>query len=661
MARDLYKDINWTATEIETLKGICNSSSTASEKLRLINSEIFAPHNIELHYYGKRIQTTLTKPIQYETTRLSNIKYENNQLIIVNSVVITEIKDITTGQFLTASGCELSFIKLNDANMNNVGFKINGENKKTIFTFNKKISYADEQVRMALSERDNAVYSLTIDDLYKINGKNLNKTGFLKYPVHDQTTTYEQTSPYVIYKDNANTNNLKFVGFPEYKINEGKAEENIILNGYCDVKFSQEQVDQYNLPYPIANYQNNKELNLVNYCLPLFNNFDNIEYDKLQIKYDTTNKQLVFTTPMINGKYKIGKIAFDKDNEKLICYHLPPISVGTKMPNGKQDPKSCLWVQNLTSNLTYKNEITDYYVYYYSSSVSSYIGKLHENYQLQCNFSYNPTEAEFLEILVNEHADQEERINYWIFRYKQYLENYDYLIDYKTLSQSYIQQVNWDAQINGSGLQPQCTYYYNGQTVNAQEAYNWNNNQNEGATNFFEIGSRWYHLLFDYKINISTTINNFPSFRGNYTPFSTAAAQNFINHNNIDTSCYNINYKVNDFLIYNYCLTSEEKKSYFDNNHQGENNTQNIIYSNNFIRLNNTQYHNANIIRLNNTDNTPQQQDIVFPKRETDIVHLRWYRYISMGMNTNSAIGLYALWLQTDDTTKQITWKEYSK
>ena len=121
MARDLYKDINWTATEIETLKGICNSSSTASEKLRLINSEIFAPHNIELHYYGKRIQTTLTKPIQYETTRLSNIKYENNQLIIVNSVVITEIKDITTGQFLTASGCELSFIKLNDANMNNVG------------------------------------------------------------------------------------------------------------------------------------------------------------------------------------------------------------------------------------------------------------------------------------------------------------------------------------------------------------------------------------------------------------------------------------------------------------------------------------------------------------------------------------------------------------
>lgn len=201
-------------------------------------------------------------------------------------MIITEIKDVITGQFLTASGCKLSFTKINDTNMNNVGFKINGEVKKTFFTFNKTITYADERVRIALSERDNAVYSLTIDDLYKINGENLNKTGFLKYPIHDQTPNYVSTSPYIVYNDSTNTDNLKFVGFPEYKISEGKTTESIILNGYCDVKISQGQVNQYNLPYTIANYKNNKELNLVNYCLPLFNNFDNPLYDNLQIKYE---------------------------------------------------------------------------------------------------------------------------------------------------------------------------------------------------------------------------------------------------------------------------------------------------------------------------------------------------------------------------------------
>ena len=634
MARDSYRDEYFTSSEIRWL------ARQTSLSINLLNQNIFNNHNLKLIY-----NTTVVFP-----PPKVNITYsaEKGLLTIDNS----------------ANNFSIGFELLDPSSesANRIGFKTTVYNdKKTYYNFSSLYPFVDKPFNMVIAFAHNLCFLTPIDDLYKINGENLNKTGFLKYPIHEQTPNYDSTSPYIVYQDSANTDNLKFVGFPEYKINEGKTEENIILNGYCDVKISQGQVDQYNLPYTIANYKNNKELNLVNYCLPLFNNFDNIEYDRLQIKYDTANKQLVFTTPTINGKYKIGKIDFDKDHEKLICYHLPPISVDTKMPNGQQDPKSCLWVQNLQSNLTYQNQITDYYKYYYSSTISSYIGKLHESYQLQCDFSYNPTEAEFLEILVNEHTDQEERISYWIFMYKQYLENYDYLINYKTLSQRYTQQVNWDAHTSGSGLGPTMTFYYNNQEVSAQDAYNWDNTKNEGATNFFEAGNKVYRLLFDYTIDITTKINNFPSFRGNYISFSTIATHNFINHNNVNTSCYNINYKVNDVFIYNYCLTAKEKQSYFNDNQQGENNTQNIIYSNNFIRLNNTNYHNANIVRLNNTDNMPQRQDIVFPKQESNIVHLRWYRYISMGMNTNSSLGLYALWLQTDDTSKQIVWTEYSE
>lgn len=226
---------------------------------------------------------------------------------------------------------------------NRIGFKTTTyDDKKTYYNFSSLYPFVDKTFNMVIAFAHNLCFLTPIDNLYKINGENLNKTGFLKYPVYEQNTSYISTSPYAIYNDSANTDNLKFVGFPEYKISEGKTKESIILNGYCDLINSQGQVNQYNLPYNIAKHKNNKELNLINYCLPLFNNFDNIQYDKLQIKYDTINKQLIFTTPTINKMYKIGKIDFDKDHEKLICYHLPPISVGTKMPNGQQDPKSCL-------------------------------------------------------------------------------------------------------------------------------------------------------------------------------------------------------------------------------------------------------------------------------------------------------------------------------
>ena len=87
-------------------------------------------------------------------------------------------------------------------------------------------------------------------------------------------------------------------------------------------------------------------------------------------------------------------------------------------------------------------------------------------------------------------------------------------------------------------------------------------------------------------------------------------------------SGYNINYKLNDYVIYNYCLTSDEKTSYIDSDYQGQNNTQNIIYKNNLIRIDNTKYRYGNIARLNNIDNTPQRQDIIFPNRQTDIFRI---------------------------------------
>lgn len=347
MARDLYKDINWTATEIETLKGICNSSSTAGEKLRLINSEIFAPHNIELHYYGKRIQTTLTKPIQYETTRLSNIKYENNQLIIVNSVVITEIKDIITGQFLTASGCELSFIKLNDANMNNVGFKMNGENKKTIFTFNKKISYADEQVRMALSERDNAVYLCKIDDLYKVKGENINKAGYLYFPEisngevitptakdnNDGTITY--TTKY----SSQYNGKYQFMGFKNFRI-----DENTIINGLIgiDRNYSGVQND-YLSPINIAGRKNNSVFNMVDNYILLAENFDNNYMDSATI-CEKNNNYIIYYT---KGS-KQHKLTIPKDGELLLVRC-------TDRLKSEKDNDNVYRIQNATTTLV-KNE-----------------------------------------------------------------------------------------------------------------------------------------------------------------------------------------------------------------------------------------------------------------------------------------------------------------
>ena len=657
MARDLYKDINWTATEIETLKGICNSSSTASEKLRLINSEIFAPHNIELHYYGKRIQTTLTKPIQYETTRLSNIKYENNQLIIVNSVVITEIKDITTGQFLTASGCELSFIKLNDANMNNVGFKINGENKKTIFTFNKRISYADEQVRMALSERDNAVYSLTIDDLYKINGKNLNKTGFLKYPIHEQTTKYEQTSPYVIYQDNANTNNLKFVGFPEYKINEGKTKENIILNGYCDVKISPRQVDQYNLPYTIAGHKNNKELNLINYCLPLFNNFDNPLYDNLQIKYE--NNILYLKTPWENGKYKIGKINFNPETEKLICYQLAPITTEPITADRTEDQYQIPWIKNIITNIECidnKQTFKSFIAYHVSNSVFC----LNENWNINCDFQYNTQQVFFRSLTPNNNYATLNNVSDSLLDSKEW----HFLISYSDLTKTTTVDHTWSYDPNGTnnslgyGLFKIDGQSYTSYDLNSKDK--WDNLTQNGYVSTYQYGSSDFgYILRGYKASITFKIQNFPNFRGKYVSFSTDGIYDINNHtrtggtegNFTGTHWYGTN---NDNKNYGVDKDNAIKYGFIESG--TDFNGQSLLLKHNLLRVKNRGLiyrQGGNQPQVKNYNWTIQNG---IPSRVVG-----FSRYADISIDKNSSLGLYALWLQTDDTTKQITWKEYSE
>lgn len=119
---------------------------------------------------------------------------------------------------------------------NRIGFKTTVYNdKKTYYNFSSLYPFVDKPFNMVIAFAHNLCFLTPIDDLYKIEGKNLNKTGFLKYPIYDQTPSYVSTSSYIVYNDSANTDNLKFVGFPEYKINEGKTKESIILNGYCDL------------------------------------------------------------------------------------------------------------------------------------------------------------------------------------------------------------------------------------------------------------------------------------------------------------------------------------------------------------------------------------------------------------------------------------------
>lgn len=268
-------------------------------------------------------------------------------MIIVNSVVITEIKDITTGQFLTASGCELSFIKLNDANMNNVGFKINGENKKTIFTFNKKISYADEQVRMALSERDNAVYLCKIDDLYKVKGENINKAGYLYFPEisngevitptakdnNDGTITY--TTKY----SSQYNGKYQFMGFKNFRI-----DENTIINGLIgiDRNYSGVQND-YLSPINIAGRKNNSVFNMVDNYILLAENFDNNYMDSATI-CEKNNNYIIYYT---KGS-KQHKLTIPKDGELLLVRC-------TDRLKSEKDNDNVYRIQNATTILV-KNE-----------------------------------------------------------------------------------------------------------------------------------------------------------------------------------------------------------------------------------------------------------------------------------------------------------------
>lgn len=655
MARDLYRDINWTAKEISRLKEICNSSSTANEKLGLINTDILNPHNIELNYYGKQIQTTLTKPIKHKITHLNDIKYENNQFIIVNSIVTTEIKDIS-GQFLIASGCELSFTKINDANMNNVGFKMNGEAKKTFFTFNKTITYADERVRIALSERDNAVYSLTIDDLYKINGENLNKTGFLKYPIYDQTPSYEQTSPYITYKDNANTDNLKFVGFPEYKINEGKTEENIILNGYCDVKISQGRVNQYNLPYTIADYKNNKELNLVNYCLPLFNNFDNPLYDNLQIKYE--NNTLYLKTPWENGKYKIGKISFNPENERLICYQLASITTEPITASGVEDHYQIPWIKNITTNINCvddKQTFKNFIAYGTSSSVFC----LNEDWNINCNFQYNTQQVFFINLVPDNNYATLSNISSSLLDSKEW----KFLISYTNLTKTIVVNHTWSYDHNGTsgnlgyGLFKIDNQSYTSYDLNNKEK--WNNLTQNGYVSTYQYGaSDFGYILRGYKASITFKIQNFPNFRGKYVSFSTNGIYDINNHTRIGGTEDNLigTHWYNTVDGKNYGVDKDNAIKYGFIESGTDFNGQSLLLTHNLLRVKNR----GLIYRQG--DSQPQVKNYNWTFQNGNWSRtVGFSRYVDISIRENSSLGLYALWLQTDDTTKQITWTEYSE
>lgn len=630
MARDSYRDEYFTRSEIDWL------SHQTSLSIKLLNQYIFNNHNLKLIY-----STTVVFP-----PPIVNITYsaEKGLLTFDNSAHNFSI------------GFEL--LDPNSEPANRIGFKTTiYDDKKTYYNFSSLYSFVDKTFNMVIAFRYNLCFLTPIDDLYKINGENLNKTGFLKYPVHDQTPNYEQTSSYVIYKDNANTDNLKFIGFPEYKINEGKTKENIIVNGYCDVKISHKQENQYNLPYIIADYKNNKELNLVNYCLPLFNNFDNPLYDNLQIKYE--DNILYLKTPWENGKYKIGKISFNPETEKLICYQLAPITTEPTIANGVEDQYQVPWIKNITTNIKCIDD-KQTFKHFVAYGTSSSVFCLNENWNINCDFQYDIQKVFFRSLVPNNNYTTVNDISSSLLNSKEW----EFLISYTDLIKTTTVNHTWSYDHNGTnnnlsyGLFKIDNQSYTSYDLNNKEK--WDNLTQNGYISAYQYGSTDFgYILRGYKASITFKIQNFPNFRGKYISFSTDGIYDINNHtrtggtkgNFTGTHWYDTN---NDNQNYGVDKDNAIKYGFIESG--TDFNGQSLLLKHNLLRVKNR----GLIYRQGNS--TPQVKNCnwtVQNGHQTTVVGFS--RYVDISIDKNSSLGLYALWLQTDDTTKQITWTEYSE
>lgn len=614
MARDSYRDEYFTSSEIHWL------ARQTSLSINLLNQNIFNNHNLKLIY-----NTTVVFP-----PPKVNITYsaEKGLLTIDNS----------------ANNFSIGFELLDPSSesANRIGFKTTVYNdKKTYYNFSSLYPFVDKPFNMVIAFAHNLCFLTPIDDLYKINGENLNKTGFLKYPIHEQTPNYDSTSPYIVYQDSANTDNLKFVGFSEYKINEGKTNEDIILNGYCDVKISQGQVDQYNLPYAIANYKNNKELNLVNYCLPLFNNFDKAVYENLDIKY--TNNTLFLKTIIINGKYKMAEIPFDPTKERIILYNLLPI--GTELDN-----YNIPWILTSNRNITCKDDIKTFKntVAHASASVFG----LNENWKINCDFQYDPQEVSFKSITPsNEYQN--------IFRLPNVvLDNNDwnFLINYTTVKTSTNVDHTWSYDDNGtSGVLYYGIFKIDGKSYSSSDLDNnniWNNVKQNGYVYKYHDSSDDGYLILGYKASINFTIRNFPNFRGKYISFSQEGIYSIESSvSNASTHWYDFHKIDEHYNITNYGMDKFNAAQYGFINTSDNFNGQSLFIFNNLLRVKRS----GLIYRQGNS--TPESKNIHW---DMGIYRINRYVEISIPEDVNTH-GLYALWLQTDDTSKQITWQEYSE
>lgn len=628
MARDSYRDEYFTSSEIRWL------ARQTSLSINLLNQNIFNNHNLKLIY-----NTTVVFP-----PPKVNITYsaEEGLLTIDNS----------------ANNFSIGFELLDPSSepANRIGFKTTVYNdKKTYYNFSSLYPFVDKTFNMVIAFAHNLCFLTPIDNLYKINGENLNKTGFLKYPIHDQTPNYVSISPYVIYNDSANTDNLKFVGFPEYKINKGKTKEDIILNGYCDVKISQKPVDQYNLPYTIANYKNNKELNLVNYCLPLFNNFDNPLYDNLQIKYE--DNILYLKTPWENGKYKIGKISFNPETEKLICYQLAPITTEPITADRVEDQYQIPWIKNITTNIKCiddKQTFKSFIAYHVSSSVFC----LNENWNINCDFQYNIQQVFFRNLTPNNTYNTLNNISDSLLDSKEW----QFLISYSNLTKTTTVDHTWSYDPNGTnnsldyGLFKIDGQSYTSYDLNHKDK--WDNLTQNGYVSTYQYGSSNFgYILRGYKASITFKIQNFPNFRGKYISFSTVGIYDINNHtrtggtesNFTGTHWYGTN---NDHKNYGVDKDSAIKYGFIES---GTNfNGQSLLLKHNLLRVKNR----GLIYRQGGSQPQVKNYNWTIQNGISSTV-VGFSRYVDISIDKNSSLGLYALWLQTDDTSKQIIWKEY--
>lgn len=177
--------------------------------------------------------------------------------------------------------------------MTQIGFKMNNEAKKTFFTFNQNIEYSNENVKIALSEKNNAVYAYKIDSLYKVKGKNINKAGYLYFPEINDGETIVPTSTdnndgTITYQTNYSQQyggKYRFTGFKNFRI-----EENTIINGLIgmDQNYTGIQND-YLSPINIDGRKNNSMFNMVDNYILLAQNFDNTYMDSATIREEKNN------------------------------------------------------------------------------------------------------------------------------------------------------------------------------------------------------------------------------------------------------------------------------------------------------------------------------------------------------------------------------------